>query len=184
MEVAHPSARLARGITLMELITTLAVAGVSLALVVPSWTGLANRSQAIAAANQLLAHLNYARNAAASRRQMVTLCPSVDGTSCSGDPLGWQNGYLVFEDRDGNRRRAPGEPLLRVQGGHGAALRLQTSAGRPAVRFRPDGAAWSTNTTFRVCLDDDGANRAIVLYGTGRARVDRRLPDGGPVTCR
>lgn len=184
MEVAHPSARLARGITLLELITTLAVAGVSLAIVVPSWTGLANRSQATTAANRLLAHLHYARNEAVTRRQMVTLCPSANGTACSGDPFGWQHGYLVFADHDGNRQRSPGEPLLRVQGGHDASLRLQTSAGRPAVRFRPDGAAWSTNATFRVCLDEDGANRAIVLYGTGRARVARQLPDGQPVTCR
>ena len=39
-----------------------------------------------------------------------------------------------------------------------------------------------TNTTFSVCFGDDPAvNRAVVLYGSGRARVDRRTPRGDPV---
>ena len=47
-----------------------------------------------------------------------------------------------------------------------------------------DGAAWSTNTTFSVCLGDESAhNRAVVLLGTGRARVDRRTPGNKSVNC-
>ena len=44
MDVKTPSPRKPRGMTLVELITTLAVAGVTLAVVVPGWNGLAERS--------------------------------------------------------------------------------------------------------------------------------------------
>jgi type IV fimbrial biogenesis protein FimT len=185
MDVENPPPRQVRGLTLVELITTLAVAGVSLALLVPTWSGLVDRSQVTTTANQLLTVLRYARNEAVNRNRTISLCPSADGKRCSGDPFGWQHGYLVFEDRDGDRKRAAGEDLLRVQNPLPTGLRLHSTAGRPAVRFRPDGAAWSTNTTFSVCLGDETThNRAVVLLGTGRARVDRRTPDNKPVSCR
>jgi len=184
MDVENTGPRLVRGLTLVELTTTLAVAGVSLALLVPSWSRFADRSQITTTANQLLTHLRYARNTAVTRNQPVSLCPSDDGSSCSGDPQGWQKGYLVFLDRDGDRHRTAQEPLLKIQGAQVDRLRLYSSSGRPAVRFRPDGAAWSTNTTFQICLGDEaGAYRAVVLYGTGRARVDRQVPGNRPVTC-
>lgn len=183
MEVGRRYVRRIHGVTLLELITTLAVAATVLAIVVPGWTAFTQRSQVSTAANQLLTHLRYARNEAVTARRMITLCPSDDATSCSGDAFGWQRGYIVFTDRDGDRKRTADEELLRVQGEHAPALRLQTSKGRPAVRFRPDGAAWSTNATFRICLGDPEVNRAVVLYGSGRARVDRRLPGNLPVTC-
>ena len=184
MEVETTLSRLARGLTLIELITTLAVAGVSLAVLIPSWAGLVNRSQVTAAANQLLTHLRFARNEAVTQNRDVSLCPSDDGASCSGDPRGWQRGYLVFVDVDGDRRRTAAETILQVRGAQAPKLRIQSTAGRPAIRFRPDGAAWSTNTTFSICRGDDPASsRAVVLYGTGRARVDRRAPGNRPVTC-
>jgi type IV fimbrial biogenesis protein FimT len=184
MEVENTTPRFVRGLTLIELVTTLAVAGISLAILVPSWASLSNRSHISSTANQLLTHLRYARNEAVTRNRPISLCPSEDGATCSRDPGGWQRGYLIFVDEDGDRNRTGSETILRIQGAQRQPLRLHSTAGRPAIRFRPDGAAWSTNTTFSVCLGDDpGMNRAVVLYGTGRARVDKRRPGNRPVTC-
>jgi type IV fimbrial biogenesis protein FimT len=184
MDVATSRPRGLRGITLIELITTLAVAGISLAILLPGWGQLTERSQVGTAANELLHQLRFARSAAVARGKAVSLCPSDDGSSCSGDPAGWQRGYLIFVDADRDRARSADEVLLRSQGSLRPGLQLHSTAGRPAIRFSADGAAWGTNTTFSVCLGDDPAvNRAVVLYGSGRARVDRRTPRGDPVTC-
>ena len=184
MEVEKTFSRGSRGLTLVELVTTLAVAGIGLAVVVPSWSALTDRSQITTTANQLLTHLRYARNVAVSRNIPVSLCPSDDGTTCSGDTRGWQRGYIVFGDPDGDRKRSADEPLLQVQDAQTGQLQIHSTKARPAVRYRSDGAAWSTNTTFSICLgDDQDANRAVVLYGSGRARVDRRAPGNQPVTC-
>jgi type IV fimbrial biogenesis protein FimT len=180
-----PSTR-ARGLSFIELITVIAVIAISLATLTPSWSQMVQRNRIITTANQLLAQLRFARNEAVTRGRFVTLCPSDDGTRCSGDPRGWHAGYLVFDDANGNRHRDDGESLLRVQDKIGAGIRLHSTAGRPAVRFRSDGAAWSTNTTFSVCLDgesDGQSNRAVILYGSGRARVDRRGPGNAAVDC-
>jgi type IV fimbrial biogenesis protein FimT len=186
MDVENTPLRRSRGLTLVELVAVIAVIGISLAALTPSWSGMVQRNRVTVAANQLLAHLRFARNEAVTRNRFVTLCPSVDGARCSQDPQGWHAGYLVFEDRDGNRRRDEDERLLRSQHSAGAGVRLHSTTGRPAIRFRADGAAWSTNTTFSVCqsgLDDPSANRAVVLYGSGRARVDRQAPGNRPVRC-
>lgn len=174
----------ARGLTLVELLATLAVLVISLTLIVPGWAMLSERSQLTAAANRLLGNLAFARSAAVTRSQAVSLCPSVDGSACSGDPFGWHHGYIVFEDRDADRSRSDDEPLLQVVAAERPPLRLHTSKGRPAIRFQPDGAAWGTNATFRVCVGESSAgNRAVVLLGTGRARVDRVAPGNRPVSC-
>ncbi len=184
MQVEKFLPRTRRGLTLVELMTTLAVAGVSLAVAIPSWSALTDRSQVTTTTNRLLGHLRYARSEAVTRRRMVSLCPSDDGATCSGDPFGWQRGYLIFQDTDGNRSRSDDETLLRVQRALPPGMRLHSTAGRPAIRFRPDGAAWSTNTSFSVCVGDTGSvNRAVVLYGSGRARVGSTLPGERPVTC-
>jgi type IV fimbrial biogenesis protein FimT len=183
MDVVRKSRRI-RGLSLVELATTLAVISISLAVAVPSWSTFAERNQVSAASNTLLTHLRFARSAAVHRQGYVSLCPSDDGNACSGDPFGWQRGYLVFQDNNGNRRREADETILRVEGQAAATLRLFSTAGRPAIRFRSDGAAWSTNTTFSVCGSSGPEhNRAVILYGTGRARVDRRRPGNRAVTC-
>lgn len=184
MDVEQRLPRVARGITLVELITTLAVVGISLAVVVPGWSALAERSRVTTTVNSLVASLRLARSTAVTRRQRVTLCPSDDGARCSGDPHGWQRGYLVFRDDDGNRTRATGEPLLRVTQALPDGIALHSTSGRPAISFTPDGAAWATNTTFSICTAArPNANRAVVLYGSGRARVDSRAPGNRPIAC-
>jgi type IV fimbrial biogenesis protein FimT len=180
----HPWRAPARGLTLMELLATLALLVISLSLIVPGWAMLSERSQLTTAANRLLGNLAYARSAAVNRAQTVSVCPSVDGVECSGDPFGWHHGYIVFEDRDADRARTPDEALLQIVGAERPPLRLHTSSGRPAIRFQPDGAAWGTNATFRVCTGDSSeSNRAVILLGTGRARVDQVAPGKRPVTC-
>ena len=184
MDVEHITLRRYRGLTLVELIATVAVISVSLAVVIPSWSTLTQRNQITTTANQLLTHLRYARSTAVIRNTYVTLCPSDDRSTCSGNRLGWRDGYLIFEDWDKDKQRSPDEPLLRVQEQLPSALRMQSTAKRPAILFRPDGAAWGTNTTFDICMGDDtSAYRAVMLLGTGRARVDKRGPQNRAVAC-
>lgn len=88
--------KLFRGFTLVELMVTVAVAGVLLAIAVPSFTDLMRNNRSLAAANELVSALNAARAEAVKRGTRVSLCPSANGTSCSG--TAWQTGWIVFVD--------------------------------------------------------------------------------------
>ena len=183
MEVGNLLPRRWRGLTIIELITTLAVAGISLAVIVPSWAALADRSRVTTAANDLLGSLRYARNEAVHRHATVSVCPSTDADTCTGNPTTWHLGYLVFLDPNRNRTRDTGEQVQRYHVAANAVLNLHSTAARPAVRFDTDGAAWGTNTTFSICAGNAAGNRAVILHGTGRARVDDKTGSGNPVTC-
>jgi len=80
----------ARGFTLIELMVTIAIAAILLAVVVPSFSDLLARRRLEGMANELSADLQYARTEAVSRRLPVRLSTLVGGTGYTvvADPTG------------------------------------------------------------------------------------------------
>ncbi|MBX2879898.1 MAG: GspH/FimT family protein [Granulosicoccus sp.] len=78
--------------------------------------------------NRLVFSLQTARSEAIKRAVAVVLCPSENplnaSATCSG---GYGDGWIVFEDADGNGLRAATEELI-----------LQTDASSPAFSITPD----------------------------------------------
>ena len=72
------------GFTLIELLITVAVLAVVLAIAVPNFRTMINRNRLVATANEISAALNLARMEAIRRNRRVEICPSTNGTSCSG----------------------------------------------------------------------------------------------------
>ncbi|GAB2621559.1 GspH/FimT family pseudopilin [Lysobacter erysipheiresistens] len=88
-----------RGFTLVELMITVAVLAIVVTLAAPSFSDLINRNRLTAAANEVVGALQTARMEAVRRNTRVVLCPSTDGTSCSG--ADWQR-LIAFSDADGD----------------------------------------------------------------------------------
>lgn len=126
-----------RGISLLETLTVLAVAGVVLTAAVPSFREyLANRDIS-STTNLFIGHLNTARSESVKRGVPVALCVSDDAATCSG-ATAWENGWLMFTDADG----APGvvdgtdEVLLIAQD---QKNRVQFNTESSYIRFGPIG---------------------------------------------
>jgi type IV fimbrial biogenesis protein FimT len=85
------------GFTLVELIFTLVIFAILLAMAIPSFSGLIASSRLSGTTNDLLAALAQTRAEAIRRGQRVTLCASANGTQCSnaGD---WNQGWIIFTD--------------------------------------------------------------------------------------
>ena len=79
------------GITLVELMVTLAVAAIIMGIAMPSFTGLVNGSRLTAQANELVTGIQLARSEAIRLNRSVDFCGSTDGTSCAagGDWTQW-----------------------------------------------------------------------------------------------
>ena len=88
------------GMTLVELLFALALAAVLLSLAVPAYRGFTAESRLSSTTNLLVAHLNAARNEAVTRGEPVTVCVSVDESSCT-DSTGWEYGWIMFTDSEG-----------------------------------------------------------------------------------
>ena len=101
------------GYSLLELLMTMAVAALILTLGLPSFAALKARNAQRVELNALFHAVHLARKASIMRKQVVSLCPTADGTTCSPG-TDWSGGFLVFvnSDRDEPPELDDGEILL------------------------------------------------------------------------
>src|SRR5210317_1924062 len=101
------------GFSLLELLMTMAVAALILTLGLPSFAALKARNAQRVELNALFHAVHLARKASIMRKQVVSLCPTADGTTCSPG-TDWSGGFLVFvnSDRDEPPELDDGEILL------------------------------------------------------------------------
>ena len=163
------------GFTLIELVTTLAIVAVLLAIGLPGFGEALARLRVQTAMHRVSTDLAMARSSAIMRRSPVVACPGLGMSGCSGD-ADWSHGWIVFADPDGNRRPDTVAELLRVSDApSGAGGRLRLGATRHFVRYQRDGRSAGTNLTVRVCSGEALAGEVIV-NNLGRVRSARPQP--------
>ena len=91
------------GFTLIELMVTVSILALLLAIAVPSFQNFLLTNRLATATNELVSALAVARSEAVKRATRVTLCKSVNPhaatpTCTSGAGATWQNGWIVFVD--------------------------------------------------------------------------------------
>ena len=147
----------------------ISVLAVLVSVAMPSLRDLLQRQRITAAANELVASVNLARQNAVFQREITLMCPSIDGAGCSGNNR-WDRGWIVFRDPDRNRAADRPEDILRVAGSVDGLI--MDSAGRTLIRYRPSGFATGTNLTIKLCDPENSANaRAVVVSNPGRPRT-------------
>jgi type IV fimbrial biogenesis protein FimT len=85
-----------RGFNLVELIVTLTIAGILMAVAAPALQSFVSSNRLASQINDLIADINLSRNEAIKRNTTTGVCvTAVGGTSCetSGN---WANGWLVY----------------------------------------------------------------------------------------
>ena len=162
-----------RGFTLVEAVLTTATAALLAALSVPALGTLLERQRANAAMAALSTKMQLARIAAITYRHPAVLCPSEDGHACKAG-TDWSGGWMVFLDRDGNRRPDATDDILRVEtASDREALRVLGTSGRPQVRYLPDGRSAGSNITISICNRSGRLLGAVIVNNMGRPRSFR-----------
>ena len=181
------------GVTLAEVLTTLAAGALLMAVALPAFDGLLARERAGSAINQMLGAVQFTRAAAVSHRVSAALCPGAEDRC--GRRNSWHDGALAFLDSNGNGRRDSGEEILMrlppLPAGH--RIYWRAFRNRTALVFRPSGLTDWQSGNFLYCPPDGDATgaRQIVLNVEGRARRavdadgDGIVEDsaGRPVVC-
>lgn len=160
-----------QGFTIIELMITLAVAAILLSLAAPSFTDIIKNNRLVTQVNLIAAGLNFARSEAIKRSVSVTLCKSDDQATCNGN---WQDGWLLFEDSDGNGTVDAGDTIIRVGAGTNTAATGITLVfpNKNRITYNPDGFAVGFNSTFKFCDDRGSAfGKGLVVSNTGRVRT-------------
>jgi len=177
------------GITLVELVVSLAIISILTLLVVPSFIDLTRSAHLSTQTNLFLSALQFSRSEAIKRHVKVFVCAGSNGV-CSGKPQ-WEEGWTVFVDENGDTKPSAGELIRSFQAlAEGYILKPNVKA--VSLEFWPDGQVRRGSgglplMTFQLCSPDAGAgdirNRAreIVVSQTGRARV--RMGRLGKTKC-
>jgi type IV fimbrial biogenesis protein FimT len=160
------------GLTLIELLTAIAILAVLAGLAVPTLDKILLNARRSAAMDGLVRAAWFARTEALRRGRPVILCASDGADRCASEPSAWNDGWVVTPADE------PGNALRR-----GAGMtdrRANLLANRSAFSFESHDRR-STNGTLAWC-DVRGASaaRAVVISATGRPRLE---PGAGSLEC-
>jgi type IV fimbrial biogenesis protein FimT len=177
-----------QGFTLTELMITLVILAILLALALPSFEETTVQNRLATESNRLLSALTLAHSEAVKRNRRVVVCESSNGSSCTGNG-NWRNGWLLFVDNNNNGNLDAGEEVLRTEGQAVKDYQITNANSTPlaSIFYDASGRARATatgalaQTTFVVCRKEKNASfltrgrgaraRLIVTNIVGRAEV-------------
>ncbi|MBN8430338.1 GspH/FimT family pseudopilin [Microbulbifer salipaludis] len=161
----------ARGLTLVELLITLSILGILLAIGLPSFQQQLESNRTRTAADSLLQAIKLTRNKAVVTNQRATLRKRGD----------WQSGWEIFHDRDFDGERDPGEdPIATGEPLTGVTIRANgplanyvSFIGTGESRFAGTASSGGFQAgSFTICPANGGSGYRLVLARSGRVRVD------------
>ena len=178
-----------KGLTMIELMVTIAILVILTAVAVPSFQSLIASSRLRTSISDFSTTLAQARSNAIRRGGRVTVCKSTNGTQCAttGD---WNQGWIMFEDDS----HSGSDPNVDTVASVTEKITLITPA-QPIgivvksnnlnyVSFAADGqpknmTSGSYYGTIRICstsesLSNDARASDIVLSRTGRAIIEKK----------
>lgn len=159
--VALRRARL-RGFSLIELLFTIALAGILTSLAAPSLTKMLKTNRVQSEASGFVGDLMVARTEAVKRGVNVSACASSDGTNCLGANT-WHSGWIVFADPTAAcSGTTSAYPALRTRKAFtNSDTFTASSASSTCVTFNREGFTSNLGTatvTFTIHTSDSYAN--------------------------
>ena len=179
--------RIQKGLTLIEMLITLAIVAIIATAVSPSIQSILIKNRIVSEINELSAVIQFARNNAIEQQITTVVCPSADYLACTTN---WNDPKIVFIDADNNGNRAANEELLASTGPISDNNELTGPAN--SLFFSPTGES-SANVELLLCHTSKKAEyaRSLTIALQGRVKVsgdsDRNGihedTDGNPLSC-
>lgn len=183
------------GFTLYELLVTMLIIGIVLAIGIPNMSAFTANSRITTTANDLHSSFMLARSEAARSKTFVTICASANsldaGASCIGptpSERAFDDGWIIFVDLNGDVQRAgAGENVLRRHPAINSTIDINVTGNATYFSFAASGLGrgdigGNPSFTTAVLCDDRGnviaaggnsAARYLVVTPIGRATVLR-----------
>lgn len=172
------------GFSLLELMITVAVLVILLAIGAPQLQTFVVKRSVSTQADIFASALRKARSEAIKRGQAVTICPSADPEAatpvCAATSTDWSTGWLIFVDRGTtNKAYDTGDELLAVQQAFPSTGGIKISPSKVSIQFAANGLAVGQNDTFWVRPKISGSNAEVneqtlclAIAISGRVKID------------
>ncbi len=161
-----------RGLTVVELVVTLAIVSILLISSVPTFSSLIDNSRRAAEANDMLGFFVLARQQSILSGRVVTVCPVNSEGKCSRD---WNTPLYAFYDTGNQRQIENDTDVFRILPTPGSGTRKARSLSRSYFQYRPNGMIFSDLGNITWCPDDQNSENAahLVISRGGRIRLAR-----------
>lgn len=173
-----------RGVSLLESLLVISILSVLSLLAIPAYGDFVITNRITTATSELHSALLYARSEALKRGGNVVICRSSSTLSenpkCdkANSELGWGSGWIVFHDRDSNRRFSDGDEILMMRASFFNSEKDGAILTRPLhhqLEFNATGQTFGNYMSFlirRPLADEEPKHdRYICLASGGRARI-------------
>jgi len=155
------------GFTLIELMVTLAIMIIIMAVAVPSFNETMLGSKLTSNANDFVTSLNKARSEAIKRNSTVTFCASTcaasDTTCTCATAGGWDQGWVILA----------GTEIVFRHTSITTGLKMTDASNVRSITLQPTGVG-ATQATITLCQNSPSAGsqeRVISVSATGRASL-------------
>jgi type IV fimbrial biogenesis protein FimT len=179
------------GITIVELVVSLAVVSILVTTGVPAFSSFLQTNRVSESTFDLFGTINLARSEAVKRRTRVVLCrssnPTASTPSCGGSANTWTTGWLVFASGDTNNTYQPGTDTLLGIGlvdSPGISV-ITNSTSNNNLEYNSDGTTNESGGTarFAVCDKRGGKyGRQVNVPPHGRPKFIKGST-ASPVSC-
>lgn len=158
-----------QGFTLIELIVTVAIVGVTTAVGIPSLIETINDQKITTQSNQLISALNLARSESVKQRKTITIrAMTIDSITS------WNYGWDIFVDNNSNGSQNAGDTEIRASSDiTGGNITISSTNFSSFISYSPNGRANNAGN-FTICppLGGIDSSRKIVVVGSGRMRTE------------
>jgi type IV fimbrial biogenesis protein FimT len=160
-----------KGFTLLEMMVTITIAGILLAIAVPALGTFIRGSRLSGGARDFVVDFSLARNEAALRSTTVTVCTSTNLTTCSNSS--WNDGRIVFVDGGAVGVVDGGDQILSVSRPLDSSL-TTTSSGVAAANVISFSAVGRIAGIGQITVCATGQKqRNINIRASGSATLDK-----------
>lgn len=162
-----------RGFSLIELMITIALAGILMAVAAPSMQKMFKTNRVQTEASSFVGDLMLARTEAVKRGQNVSVCVSSDGLNCLAANT-WNSGWIVFSDSAAACSGASStNPAIKVRKAFSGTDTFAASVAKTCVTFNREGFTSNLGTatvTFTLHTADNlgTATRCVAVDLGGR----------------
>lgn len=165
------------GFTLLELLITIAIAGLLVAIAAPNLSDILDDNVTTTQTNHFATAINVARSEAVKRNERVVICKRA-GNACD-DSADWQDGWIVFVDLNGDNIVDAGEEISFIDALREGYSLTPEPSGINLLAFEASGKASSnlsgtfTGAAFSLCpRDQDIASaKLLTMNAVGRTRI-------------
>ncbi len=177
-----------RGFSLIELVMALSIGSILISVAIPNLKVVVQNNRIQSQIGDFMSDLNLARSEAIKQGRRVTICKSANGSSCTTSN-GWDQGWIVFVENNGNGLLDDGEIVLRVHSSLSGGNTMSSIGNIDNyISYVANGFSRTNNNVIQtgsiaLCdsRQDDTEARAVRINATGRPLLSN--VSESPQTC-